>query len=236
MTKSWNNSDVVLLTSAPKSNVPTKNFANLWTDANNTSFCIWGGWAPFGLNNTIAKLYRFTDSAPGTIGAGRWTEIPAANPIIYNELVGTAYGAFTSAHGVGYLLGGDETPWTAPGRMTTSAVPGLLTYDMTSETWANSSTDVAAFGSRAGHGAAQFVPTFGPNGLIFVMGGWKHNQEESPAGDRGILGYNDLRNLTFFHPGNHSQYWQIATGDIPPSPRTLFCTVGFPGPEGTYEM
>jgi hypothetical protein len=50
-----------------------------------------------------------------------------------------------------------------------------------------------------------------------------------------VLGY-DLGNITFFDPKTKEAYWQKATGDIPESPLTQFCVVGFRNSQGGYKM
>ena len=233
MTKSWNNSDVVLLTSATKTVANyTKNHANLWTDAANSAIYTWGGEASYGLNVTAPQLWRFTDTAPGTPGAGRWALAQPTNPGLFSTLTGTFSGAAVSARGVGFLLGGISTPWTQPGRADSGAVPGLVTYDMAAQAWGNDTADVGAFPALAG-AAAHYAPTFGDNGLVFVLGG----STSTIVGDPGtVLTYYDLRNLTFFDPKTKRRYSQMATGDFPPAPRVKFCTAGFEGPKGSYEL
>jgi hypothetical protein len=46
----------------------------------------------------------------------------------------------------------------------------------------------------------------------------------------------DLQNLTFFDPKTKKRHWQMATGDVPRSPRTATCIAGFQNPDGGYEM
>ena len=49
--------------------------------------------------------------------------------------------------------------------------PGLVTYDTTSKQWYNLSSSAYPPTSRVIDGVGQFVPQFGPQGLIFFLGG-----------------------------------------------------------------
>jgi hypothetical protein len=73
--------------------------------------------------------------------------------------------------------------------------------------------------------AAHFVPSFGPNGLLFVLG--------------GQVGYSatyvSTSSVNFFDPV--SQQWKIqAVSGNPPPPSETSCVVGAPGDNGTYEV
>ncbi|GKT54693.1 kelch repeat protein [Colletotrichum tofieldiae] len=81
-------------------------------------------------------------------------------------------------------------------------------------------------------GSAIYIPAFGPNGLITLMGGSTSALEPNQKTPTGWL---DFNNLTFFDPITRDWYWQQTTGNAPTA-RRGFCSVGVNGTNGTYEV
>ena len=129
---------------------------------------------------------------------------------------------------MGFALGGYETTATNNAlEGPTSAqfpLPGMVMYNMTSQDWYNISASGYSNDGVAMRGAAQFVPSFGPAGLMFVFGGTVAN---------GILPGTDV--VSFFEP--ISQQWssQEVSGSKP-SPVIAPCVVGVQGDNSTYEV
>ncbi|KAK4442182.1 hypothetical protein QBC34DRAFT_456109 [Podospora aff. communis PSN243] len=80
--------------------------------------------------------------------------------------------------------------------------------------------------------AAEYLPLFGPSGLVMVLGG--HEPDVGADPDFKLLLPLPLDNITLFDPKSMKRYWQLATGDIPSSPRSQWCTASFANPEGGY--
>jgi hypothetical protein len=228
MTRSWTTLDVSFR-SIPKPG-PTTGKAVLWTDAASNQLYSWGGMWSHGLNMSRSQVWRFT--ADGTGGGTSSVESPA-NPAEFGELHAGEQSAFAEANGTAFSIGGLASGWTELNRLVTQAVPGTVTFDMRTKMFRNETG--GPFNTVVG-AAAQYIPSYGPNGLVMVLGG------QAPVADRpynlGDAPAFDLRNLTFFDPVTREAYWQMSTGDVPPSPRILFCTVGFqvPGGGGGYDM
>lgn len=214
---------------------PIKSNVVLWKDSARNAFYSWGGNWPFELNKTKAELWRF--NADGG-GGGRWGLETPSNPELFNGLISAANIAYTTVNNTGYALGGRATKLTTVDRKDgdgNQAIPGMLTYNFDTREWTNetASTGFSPFPSIAS-ASAQYVPTFGPSGLVFVLGGHlldvdrDFSYANSPA--------QSFDNLTFFDPVAKKTYFQKATGDIPPSPRADFCLQGLQNPEGGYEM
>ena len=75
--------------------------------------------------------------------------------------------------GFGFSLGGRENSGTDLTLPSDSEIftPGLVIYDTSSKEWFNVSSTGYSSSGTASRGAAQFVPQFGPRGILFVFGG-----------------------------------------------------------------
>lgn len=102
----------------------------------------------------------------------------------------------------------------------------MLTFDPKTKTFSN----LTSFFPAISGAAAQFVPTFGSHGMVFIFGGHELDPGREPRAGN-FPGY-DYRNLTFFDPETRQKYWQVTTGDIPASPRSMLCTSGFANAQG----
>jgi len=110
------------------------------------------------------------------------------------------------------------------------ATPGLVSYNFRTGTWDNSSTSAYGGYGTSLNARAEYVP-FGPNGLIIILGG-----AESPvdATNETIVEVN-WNTITLVDPVTKKWYKQTTSGLKPPTIES-HCTVGVPGPDGTYEM
>lgn len=163
------------------------------------------------------QLWKFGTSAE----SGDWSLVNPSASSNFSDLVRTYYGTYTYGNGFGFALGGFIADSSTLGGAVT---PGLVIYNITSQNWYN----VSALGySQSGasvNGAAHFVPSFGPAGLLFVLGG--------SIGNRILPG---LDEIYMFDP--ISQQWsaQKASG-TQPSAATWPCVVGAQGDNDTYEV
>ncbi|KAK1750183.1 hypothetical protein QBC47DRAFT_426430 [Echria macrotheca] len=229
MSKSWTAGTVTIRT-IPKTG-PRKTNVQVWADPDTNSFYSWGGKWIGGVNMTKTELWKFT--ADGS-GGGAWSVQDPANPNVFGGLIPGEFSAYTTAKGSGFLIGGIASGWTEIYRAKTQTIPGMLTFNIKSKVWENGtfSAGFSPFDTLSG-ASAQYVPTFGPNGLILVFGGWSPRVDAEP--DIKVSPVFDLQNITFFDPETKKKYSQVTTGDVPPSPRGRFCTVGFER-EGGYDI
>ncbi|KAK5655592.1 hypothetical protein OQA88_5523 [Cercophora sp. LCS_1] len=225
LSKSWT-ADSVVIRSIPKPG-PNKANVHLFTDKEAGAFYSWGGKWIFGLNMSETELWKF--SADGA-GGGTWSLDPPGNPSTFAELIPGEFATVTTAGESGYLIGGIASGWTQLYRARNQVIPGMATFNMKTKLWENGTT--SPFNTLTG-GTAEFVPAYGPNGLIVLFGGWS----PSVVGEPDVLASPQwgFDNITFFDPETKQNYWQKTTGDIPPHPRTRFCTVGFQR-EGGYDI
>lgn len=134
LSTSWTNS-TVHITSIKRTAPNSKNFA-LWADETTKKIYAWGGEGPYsdtiGANNV--HLWAFT---PDNAGSGSWAVSVPDNPAIFTTLLRGSNGAQTSCNGMGFYLGGEATPASDASVKQSVALPGLLTYNMSTSTWAN---------------------------------------------------------------------------------------------------
>lgn len=132
--------------------------------------------------------------------------------------------ASASGNGLGFALGGSEGTTTSYEVTDSFDVAGLVIWDPTTSKWSNVST--ADYGTVAA-GSAVFVPSFGPNGLLFSIGG--------RITQGGVV--NDIATTSVYIFEPDSQKWaaQSVSGTIPPAFQNA-CMVGAQGDNGTYEV
>ncbi|KAK3385929.1 hypothetical protein B0H63DRAFT_394993 [Podospora didyma] len=228
LSTSWTTSNVVLRT-IPKTG-PIKNNVVLWTDSSANTFYSWGGKWSWGKNMADTQLWKFV--ADGS-GGGTWSVQDPANPSLFNNLIPAESGAFTTVNDTGFMIGGVASGWTEKNRLKNQAIPGMLAFNMKTKTWYNGTFAFSPFESLSG-ASAHYIPSFGPSGLVMVMGGHAPSVDTEPQ--ISISPFFDLGNVTLFDPQTKKTYSQKTTGDVPPSPRSGFCTAGFKNTDGGYEI
>ncbi|KAK5633406.1 hypothetical protein RRF57_009120 [Xylaria bambusicola] len=200
-----------------------------WVDGNN--LYTWGGFTSDGSSPEQA-LWRFT--ADGS-GGGTWAQVTQRDYLAFSKLKGTFGSAFTQTDDVGYSFGGavmtssdSSVNKATPG----FATPGLVSYNFRTGNWQNSTVTASSYG---GYGTslnarAEYVP-FGPNGLIMFLGG-----AETPVDATNETIVEIIWNhISMVDPVTEQWYSQSTTGDKPPTVES-HCSVGVPGPNGTYEI
>ncbi|KAK0712860.1 hypothetical protein B0T26DRAFT_346521 [Lasiosphaeria miniovina] len=229
MSKSWTSDSVAMRTI--KKQGPLKTNMQAWADRSANVFYSWGGKWIRGFNMTETTLWKF--AADGS-GGGTWSVAPAANPSLLNTLHPGEFAAVAATSDSAFVMGGVASGWTEQFRAITQTLPGMATYNLSTRVWQNGTTNFSPFDRIAG-ASAEFVPSFGPNGLIFAFGGFAPPADD-PNPDFGTSPNFDLQNLTFFDPQTKKTYSQVTTGDVPPYPRSEFCTAGFSDPSGRHEI
>jgi hypothetical protein len=228
ISKSWAASDVAMRTiERPWA---SKKDQAIWTDQEAGEFYVWCGAWLGGKHMTENELWKFT--VDGT-GGGTWALEVASNSAMFKGLTQSDYTVFANTPDTGFAIGGMATGWTDKGRAKNQAIPGMVAFNMKKKLWYNGTTSFSPVHTIAA-GSAHYIPDFGPDGLVMVLGGYAPLVDE--VLDWAVMESYNLRNLTFFNPQTKEVYWQAATGDIPDNPRTQFCLTGFRNPDGGYEM
>jgi hypothetical protein len=221
LTSSWTN-ETVVLNKILKDGPPVVNQGIVWLDVSEKSFYAYDGYTSES-TGVIAQpgpnaLWQFL---PNGAGGGIWTSVAAPSNTNFSQLSRCFAPAYASGEGLGFALGGVQDGQTIAGY--TEAYPtGLVIYNTSSETWLNISALGYSSDGTSARAAAHFVPSFGPNGLLFVLG--------------GQVGYSatyvSTSSVNFFDPV--SQQWKIQA--VSGTPSETSCVVGAPGDNGTYEV
>ena len=219
-----------------KKAAPVLKGAALWVDVGNKTFYSYGGtsggpgadWDP-----PPNELWRFT---PGS-NSGSWSEISLApQSENFTNLVRTVGSGTTSGRGLGFSLGGVESlPNSVYNQSGSLPIPGLVVYNTSSQVWYNVSALDQSTAQSTGlyyDGAAHFVPSFGPEGLLFVIAGEVPQAGLSPNLANTLL---ETGTVSMYEPVSRQWKTQVVTGS-PPAPCLQPCIAGAQGDNGTYEV
>ncbi|TDZ23877.1 Kelch repeat-containing protein [Colletotrichum orbiculare MAFF 240422] len=229
LSSSWKPSEVTIKETS-KGSAPRMMRQAIFTDNSSDAFYIWGGFASYNGKPPDAKLWKF--NADGS-GGGSWsTEIKPGHEN-FTQLTRSQGGVFVSTPDSGFYFGGysqatsDKDP--------NGPVPGFLQFNYTDtiQAWTNhTNVPYSQYGTITG-GAAHYIPTFGPNGLVMLFGGGEHVIGAGQSADN--VGYLSFSTMYFMDPVTKVWYNQKTSGTAP-SPRMWHCVVGAQGSNGTYEI
>ncbi|KAI0444074.1 hypothetical protein F4803DRAFT_573692 [Xylaria telfairii] len=227
LTEAWT-TETVPLRAIPKT-APLRSKQIHWTDPSTKSLYTWGGITSDG-SPPSQDLWRL--QADGS-GGGSWTQVTQRDFVTFSKLKGTSGSAFTQTADAGFAFGGAATKSSdssvakgLPGY----ATPGLVSYNFQTGEWENSTTSSYGGYGTSLNARAEYVP-FGPNGLLLFLGG-----AETPvdATNDTIVEMNWNR-ITMVDPVTKQWHTQTTSGTKPPTIES-HCSVGVPGPNGTYEI
>ena len=236
LTSSWTNSNLTIRALDNPSSVFGRKQEALWADPSGKSFYLWGGEAPYGRGpSEKSELWQYTVDNAG--GNGSWAQATPSNLDAFSLLIRPGGGARATSKDTGFVLGGYASAWTdkrVTGQYSTP-LPGLVSFNMTSLTWRNhSTTPFTRFGTQI-FGQAEWIPSFGPNGLLTFLGGSTTATLEPIQNLQSGSDLLSFNNITLYDPVDGTWFSQQATGDIP-APRDTFCSAGAQGNNGTYDM
>ncbi|KAL2874548.1 hypothetical protein SGCOL_010322 [Colletotrichum sp. CLE4] len=222
--RSWTNSSITM-TSTPKKGA-TFNKQAMWRDPSSNAFYVWGGMMSYTGIPPPNEIWRFEVDGNG---GGTWSQITPTSVVAFTQLVRSAEASFTQSKDVGYYFGGYAnrlSDTSVSGK--NIAIPGLVSYNMTSGEIKNTST--TGFGQYGTliEGSAQFVP-FGSSELLLFLGGGESQMF--------LSGYKELdfNKVTLYNPSTDKWYTQQTAG-ARPIRRGKFCVVGASSTNNTYEI
>ncbi|CAI0653204.1 unnamed protein product [Colletotrichum noveboracense] len=144
-------------------------------------------------------------------------------------------GAYAQSKNMAYYFGGFASPKTdgsiAGFERERVALPGLVSYNMSSLKVANTSSDGFGDYNTFRDGSMEAIP-FGPEGLLLVLGGSQAPPLANTDEDWNLM---DFRHVFIYDLKARKWHKQQTTGDQP-TPRDKFCTVGVDGPNNTFDI
>ena len=114
-------------------------------------------------------------------------------------------------------------------RDTRIPVSGLLRYDFATKNATNYTVVGVSTSGYVRLGRMQFVPNFGPAGVIVSAGGLK---QAADASGNSLISF---RSVQVYDPATNNWYEQTTTGSIPKG-RKEYCMTGAASSNNTYEI
>lgn len=228
MRTSWTNK-TVNITEIDKGNSPVFFQPQYWPDESSSSFYSWSGSAPSGYAVSEKSLWKFTADGKG---GGSWArQSISESDLEFKKLTRPVGGYSAVVDGVGYYVGGYAMEGTDDVNFSGSdaiPVPGVVSYNFSSEIWSNASSSGWNQYGTGMRGKATAVP-FGNDGGLLVLLGGESGTRESISNERG---YMDFSSVTIYDTINQSWYSQTTTGEAP-STRDEFCMAAAKGENST---
>ncbi|KAF5648931.1 kelch repeat [Fusarium sp. NRRL 52700] len=197
--ESWTN-DTVTFTESEKGPSPYLKQPALWVDEKRSMIYSWGGQGSYKNASSAGDHHLYAFDADD--GKGSWSIHDPDDDTLFSSLYRTVRGAYATCHDVGYHLGGYGERRTderfTDGSYVERPLDGLLTYNMTTQKWANESTKALDYATWSGR--ATCIPSIGSSGLLIFMGGAKvktpaFRNESEPL---------SFTNITIFDPSSKS--------------------------------
>ena len=203
----------------------------LWKVEDEDELWIWGGRTIREIDqDDIEKDEMWRFEADGE-GGGRWSSKDPVESDELDDMYLPYRAAFASYKNTGFAFGGEAVEDSDPDVDDDDLLPvtDMVTFDFESREF--QSSPMPDNSSLIG-ATAEYIPGVGPNGLILLLGGYRHNASTSPRPPEDAISFG---NLTFLDPESKEWYWQTTTGDAP-RPRMHHCSVGVKSEQDSYEM
>jgi hypothetical protein len=180
------------------------NRATLWADSSNESFYAYDGAVSASANLSVLPvppdnaLWQFVPSG----NSGEWSQVSVSPASYFSTLSRVVCGIYGQGNGLGFAFGGQESDTADPSLIDeTYFAPGMVVFNSTSQQWYNISNKAVSYYGTGVNGAAQFVPSFGPSGLLLVLGG------RTAIPDGNWQQYFPFDNIAIYEP--LSQQWSF---------------------------
>ncbi|KAE8450750.1 hypothetical protein EG329_005663 [Mollisiaceae sp. DMI_Dod_QoI] len=234
LSTSWTNSSVVINSNSKPDGVPNLDDGSLWYDAkNNVLYAGFSGAAPR-FNAPSPYPLGLWSFAPDGQGGGTWSAASTETSQLKNSFTRPYQGLSTWGGEGAITIGGYISSLTSPATSNLTVfkpVPGVVSFNMTTGRFANSSASGYNFNGTAERGVLHYVPSFGPEGIYILLGGDISGLDRYSAGEDKV----SFANLTIYDPASGNFYNQTATGNIPQG-RIEFCATGINSTNQTYEI
>ena len=210
------------------------NYPALWPALDNSSFYSYNGETSY-INEPINigsnKLYKFISDDSG---GGQWSEDDQIYTASSNFTSLVRVARFASACGPDacYAVGGWRNSHTDIAIKDDIPAAGIVSFNLTSHHWCNDSLVGSVFTGPWRDGQLLFTDVAGSDGVLIALGG---SVTDLTGGNSIAL---SLMYVYIYDIATKSWYQQATGGDVPPSPRNPYCTVGLHGGNSvkkTYE-
>ena len=220
LSKNWTNATVTINSNYKPSGVPNLNTGSLWYHKQED--LLYAGFAgvPSLFNSAPDPPQSLWSFKPDGSGSGTWNEVLNPSASAWTGFTRPVFGLQAYGSDSGWCLGG----YSSIDRI--QLIPGMVEFDMTSKSLTNLSASGYNVNGTIAQGAIHYVPSFGPNGMLVVMGGHTKND---------VAGLVDFGIVSAYDPAKHEWFNQTTTGNKP-APREDFCTAGISSTNNTYEM
>ena len=225
LSQDWINSSVTLNSISKPSGVPNLvQSEGIWVDEDAgvlyTGFA--GRHSTFG--DDASQPRGWWSFKPDNSGSGTWTNLNSTEVRPYSPLV-------ASGGGAGYMLGGFAVNASAPDPRTYSwSISGLVTYNFTTNTLSNTTVGDGYTGGVNQMGGMLYVPNFGDDGILLVVGGDQVGKN-TPYADAFL----SFSTVAVYDIASGNWYDQETSGDVPED-RKEYCSAGIASTNNTYEI
>lgn len=220
LSSDFSDTDVQLHSISKPEGVPKLVQGGIWVDEENKVFYTGFSGRKSSLGDSAEQNYGLWQFKPNGAGSGAWTNMNNSadaailtQPRPFSALV-------ASGGGAGFMLGGFavNTSQTDPGKQQI-ALSGLNTYNFTTQKLTNSTVSVLSGGINQ-MGGMVYVPNFGSNGILVVLGGDQVGKVK--PGYDALLKFNSIQ---IYDVSSGKWFQQQTTGDVPEN-RKEFCYAG----------
>ncbi|KAH0558554.1 hypothetical protein GP486_004787, partial [Trichoglossum hirsutum] len=226
LSSSWTNATVNGVTSVKPSGYNDRRRPMLWYNPTADMVYSYGGWPYYaGMDGSVWGF------KPDGKGGAPWERVNPPPQASGSGLLGTFGSQFASSSDAFYSLGGVTL---FPSQSPFLSLPGLIISDFQKNSWSNESSLAYSSNGYGVLGEAQFVPIFGKEGVVVVLGGSLPSNQT--FGYEEGVDLADMSHVSLYDVSSGQWHVQTASGDIP-LPRTEFCMTGAPAADGSsYEI
>ncbi|KAH6691724.1 hypothetical protein F5X68DRAFT_252812 [Plectosphaerella plurivora] len=167
LTSSWTPEDVLISETARPSNMPVMTQQSLLTDIESDTFYVWGGapsWSDAPVEESRMWAFRVIN------GSGAWTADEPANSQLFKSIPPRKSAASVSTPTAGFIFGGTSSGGSDIHKR---EMNDHVALNFTTREWELNPDPEAPY-SKDGtiiDASAVYASEFGPNGLIFLLGG-----------------------------------------------------------------
>ena len=242
LSQNWTNVSVAMMPNIKPTGVPSLNRPSLWYHEQEgvlyTGFA--GSMSFFGNSPPLPPQSVWSFKPDGT-GSGSWKQVISSDTSVLSGITQpcaglTAYGPASAWYLGGLLTAhGADSAWYLDGLPASDGfelnldksvpvwLPGMIEFNMASKSFTNSSATEYNTNGTIVNGAMHYVPSFGRNGMVLVMGG---------ITKAGMVSF---ETVSVFDPAKKEWFNQTTTGNAP-SPRVQCCVAGIDSINDTYEV